>query len=295
MPVTALRTGDITAVDYRCGAGPADTPYTEVHERFSLSYVRRGSFGCRTRGRHFELVAGAFLIGFPGDEFMCMHDHHAGDECLSFQFSPHLVEMIDADTTVWRGGAAPPLAELMILGELAQRTAEGGTDLGLDEVGMLLAARFGVVLGRVEHGQLDATVRERRRSACAAEWIDAHSHESIDLQRTARQSGLSAFHFLRMFTKVVGVTPHQHLIRCRLRRAARRLLESEDPVIDVALDTGFNDLSNFTRTFHRAAGVSPRRFRLLARGKRNFLQAEISPLALPFLKTWKRRATFAIG
>ena len=52
-----------------------------------------------------------------------------------------------------------------------------------------------------------------------------------------------------------------------------RLLADEDiAVTDVAYDVGFGDLSNFVRTFHRAAGVSPGAFREAARGKRKILQ-----------------------
>ena len=88
-----LHDGAISAFDYRCEAVPADKPYAELHERYSLSYVRKGSFGCRCRGRLYELIAGSVLIGRPGDEYVCTHDHHAGgDECLSFHLSPGHVE-----------------------------------------------------------------------------------------------------------------------------------------------------------------------------------------------------------
>jgi AraC-like DNA-binding protein len=112
----------------------------------------------------------------------------------------------------------------------------------------------------------------------AALWIEAHSHESIELPDAAREAGLSAFHFLRVFAGVLGVTPHQYLVRCRLRHAARLLADDTRPITDVALDVGFADLSNFVRTFHRAAGVPPRRFRQAARGERKILQDR---LALP--------------
>jgi AraC family transcriptional regulator len=46
--------------------------------------VPKGSFGCRTRGRCFELVVGSILVGHPGDEFICTHDHVCGDEACHF-------------------------------------------------------------------------------------------------------------------------------------------------------------------------------------------------------------------
>src|SRR5262249_5918256 len=125
MPVTTvLSQGSIAAVDYRCTAGPNDTPYVEVHEGFSVSYVRKGSFGYRARGRSYELVAGSLLVGYPGDEFLCTHDHHVcGDECLSFRIAPELVESIGDRAEIWRTSGVPPLAELMVLGEVAQAVA----------------------------------------------------------------------------------------------------------------------------------------------------------------------------
>jgi hypothetical protein len=76
-----------------------------------------------------------------------------------------------------------------------------------------------------------------------------------------------------LFTRVVGVTPHQYLIRCRLRHAARLLAQDTQPVTAVAFDCGFGDLSNFVRCFGRAAGLSPLAFRRLAQGQRKILQA----------------------
>ena len=84
LATTVLRSASLRILDCRCTAGPGDEPFVEQHESFSVSYVRRGSFGYRTRGRSFELVAGSVLVGHLGDEFLCTHDHHVcGDECLS--------------------------------------------------------------------------------------------------------------------------------------------------------------------------------------------------------------------
>ena len=278
MPATTICQRDaITVVDYRCDAGPHDVPFTETHTDFSVSYVRTGSFGCRTRGRSFELVAGSVVVGHPGDEFMCTHDHHVcGDECLSFQFAPAAVEAVGAWTHVWRTGCVPPLPELMVLGELAQAAADDKSDVGVDEAGLVFAARFVEILSGRQQGRTDATARDRRRAIEAAVWIDTHAHEPLDLDSTARQAGLSAFHFLRLFARVVGVTPHQYLLRARLRRAARLLAEDARSITDVAFDSGFADLSNFVRTFHRAAGVSPRAFRRAAKGDRAVFQDRLA-------------------
>jgi AraC-like DNA-binding protein len=107
-------------------------------------------------------------------------------------------------------------------------------------------------------------------------WIDAHSHRPIGLEDAAGQAGISPFHFLRLFSAALGVTPHQYLVRSRLRHAARLLTGHDRSVTDVAYDVGFGDLSNFVRTFHRAAGTSPLRFRQASRGMRKIFQDRLA-------------------
>ena len=271
-----LQGKSISVRDFRCTAAPGDKPFAERFACHSISYVRKGSFGCHSRGRFFELVAGSILVGHPGDEYVCTHDHVCGDECLSFFLAPELVEAIGDRAEAWRIGSAPPLPELMVLGELAQAAACGRSDIGLDEVGQVFASRFVEVVSGRPHQPVATLARDRRRAVETALWIDAHSHQQIDLEQAAGQAGISPFHFLRLFSSVLGVTPHQYLVRSRLRHAARLLADNDIPVTDVAYDVGFGDLSNFVRTFHRAAGVSPRRFREGSRGMRKIFQERLT-------------------
>ncbi|MCE5232477.1 MAG: AraC family transcriptional regulator [Mizugakiibacter sp.] len=274
---TLFQSETLRVVDFRCDAGPDTRPYPEQHADFSMSYVRRGSFGYQSRGRACELVAGAVLVAHRGDEFTCTHDHHlCGDECLSFRFAPAAVEAIGGRGAIWRTGGVPPLPELMVLGELAQSVVGGGSDVGLDEVGLALAARLTDAVSGRPRAPVAVSARDRRRAVRAALWIDVHARQPIGLEDAAHEAGLSAYHFLRVFANVVGATPHQYLVRSRLRHAARLLSDDARPITDVAYDVGFGDVSNFVRTFRRAAGVSPRRFRQAARGERKFFQERLA-------------------
>ncbi|HEV8390623.1 MAG TPA: AraC family transcriptional regulator, partial [Dongiaceae bacterium] len=254
----------------------------------SISFVRKGSFGYRTRGKYFELVAGSVLVGRAGDDYVCSHDHVCGDECLSFQLAPELVEAIGDHRSIWSIGALPPVPELMVLAELADAAAARHSDVALDEAGLLMAARFVEVAGGATAAKSALSsrrlainpARDRRRAVEAALWLEHHAHQAIDLDTIARQAGLSPFHFLRLFARVLGVTPHQYLVRCRLRHAARLLADPVPSITDVALDVGFADLSNFVRTFRRAAGISPRAFRRCAKGERKILQERIAAYSL---------------
>src|ERR1700730_18493283 len=122
---TLLERDSISVSDFRCSAAPDDAPFVEQHCCHSVSYVRKGSFGCRSRGRFFELVAGSVLVGHPGDEYICTHDHVCGDDAFSFFLTRALGEATGGRADIGQSGAAPPLPELMVLGELAQAAADG--------------------------------------------------------------------------------------------------------------------------------------------------------------------------
>jgi AraC family transcriptional regulator len=93
--------------------------------------------------------------------------------------------------------------------------------------------------------------------------IESNPENSHTLASLARLAGLAPHHFLRTFEGLTGTTPHQYLLRIRLRRAAIRLRTAPDRIIDVALDCGFADVSNFNHAFRAEFGASPRVYRSL--------------------------------
>jgi len=54
---TLLQRPTVTVSEFRCTAEPGEKPFTELHRCHSISFVRKGSFGYRCRGRSYELVA----------------------------------------------------------------------------------------------------------------------------------------------------------------------------------------------------------------------------------------------
>jgi len=279
---TVLKPGPLTVVDYRCRSARREDPFAERHEVASVSFVRRGTFGYRCRGQSHELVAGSILVGRAGDEFVCTHDHHGGgDECLCFKLAPELAERLGPRPAAWQRSVLPPLAELMVLGELAQSAANGSSDVGLDEAGLELVSRCLELAAAASPEVIVPNAVLCRRALETALWLEENASEPIDLAAAAARASLSSYHFLRIFARVVGATPHQYLVRCRLRRAARQLSDDRASVTRVALDVGFNDVSNFIRTFRRAAGVTPLEFQARVRSRRRRGRAAAVPHVRP--------------
>lgn len=94
--------------------------------------------------------------------------------------------------------------------------------------------------------------------------IENDADTAQDLNQLARVARLSRYHFLRTFEELTGTTPHQYLLRVRLRRAAIRLRSEPTKISDIALESGFGDISNFNRAFRAEFGASPRTYRSVA-------------------------------
>ena len=121
---TLARHESISVIDFRC-----TTRVESTHSEASLSYVRSGSLRYRARGKTFDLVVGAILIGRPGVDYVCTHEGAGGGgECLSFRLGPALAELT-SDSAMCHVGCVPPIAELMVLGQLAQAAAKRKTDV----------------------------------------------------------------------------------------------------------------------------------------------------------------------
>ena len=96
--------------------------------------------------------------------------------------------------------------------------------------------------------------------------IGDHYTSDLKLAELARVAEMSSFHFAREFKRTTGTTPHQYLIKFRIERAKALLLDSEIPLVEVGLQSGFSHQSHFTRLFHKLTGTTPHSYRLMRQG-----------------------------
>jgi AraC-like DNA-binding protein len=250
--------------DIVCTCGPRDRSGEEQTSTSGIALVLSGSFVARNRHGTSLLGPGSLFLIEAGRCFACSHQHGEGDRCLSIKFAPELFERIAHDAGAkaeFEHNSLPPLRELSPLtarARMAMTRPDQMEEAALEMVGA--AIQLGGRLRRAgstpihHHGRMTEVLR----------YMAAHSAAPHKIAGLARMAHLSPYHFLRSFKATTGVTPHQWLLRARLRDAAERLVETNTPVTDIALDVGFEDLSNFTRSFRAEFDASPREFRLAA-------------------------------
>lgn len=103
----------------------------------------------------------------------------------------------------------------------------------------------------------------REQIAQSKRYIEEHLDATIPLNALAKACGYSPLYFHSIFTGIVGEGVKEYQRRLRLQRAATQLLFSETPLIDIALDAGYESQEGFSRAFKKRFSFSPLKFRKL--------------------------------
>lgn len=101
--------------------------------------------------------------------------------------------------------------------------------------------------------------------AQAIQYVQTHYGESFTMADLAAMARLSPYQFEQRIQKIFEITPRQFVQKVRMDAAVRRLHDTDDPIIEVALDCGYADQSAFSRQFKQTVGVSPAHYRRLSR------------------------------
>lgn len=93
------------------------------------------------------------------------------------------------------------------------------------------------------------------------DFIDEHLYEQHTIQEICRQFNINREKLQTGFHELVQSTVHAYIIRQRIERAARQLLESEDSIKAVALDSGYKKQRSFNKTFKTIYQMTPASYR----------------------------------
>ncbi len=98
---------------------------------------------------------------------------------------------------------------------------------------------------------------EEERIMLAIGYIEAHLTEELDNKTLSRIAGYSEYHFIRVFRKIVCLTPADYIRKRRISEIVRRIGAEKRPLSEIAFAFGFNSKENFTRAFKSEHGILP--------------------------------------
>ena len=228
---------------------------------YQINVVESGFFRLRYGRREWTLGARTVFIARPTDEYQYSHVWHLEpDTCLRVEFASamadELSEVFDDLPLV-----LPATNRLAWLQMQLERVGADDPELALESVTSEMIEAAESTTGPSAHlyrrGQLKWY---GDRIGAARELMQANPAARHSLWRLSSEVSMSPFQFARVFRELVGVSPHKYLVQLRLHRA-RDLLQSGASVTDACYAVGFNNLSHFVRSFHRAFGVAPSRMK----------------------------------
>jgi len=253
--------------DIVCAAGPLDRPFEERHTQTSIAIVVGGTFQYRSSTGRDLMTPGSFLLGNAGDSFTCGHEHGTGDRCIAFSYAPEFFErlarQIGTHSTRFKVPRLPPIRASAPLVAKASTMLGGIDPMAGEELSVEVAVQAMQIAHGIPRSRTGAAPSSLARVTRVVRMIENDADTAQDLNQLARLARLSRYHFLRTFEELTGTTPHQYLLRVRLRRAAIRLRSESTKISDIALESGFGDISNFNRAFRAEFGANPRTYRSL--------------------------------
>ena len=123
------------------------------------------------------------------------------------------------------------------------------------------------VIGKIPSRKKSTREELFRRLSLAKDYMDAHFNHALSLEKIGRVATLSPYHFIRMFKRVYGLTPHQYLTKERLNYAHYQIRNSQKTIGQICVDAGFENHSSFSRLFKSQFGAYPSALRSILRRK----------------------------
>lgn len=257
--IKVWRRDGLAGIEFRRGVAVSEPYPRHWHDEYQLCLVSDGGGELFYRGSRHGTPTGSLFIVHPGE----VHSNQTATGCSfrSIYIEPDLVrEMLGEFCT---GNDLPffwqaVMFDIDVIADylsLHYASENGSSSLERE----VLARRFlfrlilkgsGSRVNVSVAGDESASVRRVR------EYITEHHERSISLRELEQLTGLSPFHLTRVFSKTVGMPPHEFQTQVRVA-AAKRLIRKGHPIAEAAAAAGFADQSHFHRHFRRLMKITP--------------------------------------
>jgi AraC-like DNA-binding protein len=259
---------NIRRFDHAEGCAHHDSE-SELTQSVAVAFVERGSFDVLQSKHWWPFRESDVLVSTPGVVRRYRHDQEfPSDVCLSLSFASDVTELaLGKLPSKLLAPLVPSSSGTRFARAWMNSALRSGDSLFIENAAFHCACAFGPhSWNRSVHQS--GSFGHARRIRSAIESLLSSIAESRSLSSMAREVGMSPFHFARTFSELTGQSPHQYLLKLRLRHAATMLRDGAS-VTQSALDSGFENLSHFSRTFRRRFGVSPSSYRSVRPSSQN--------------------------
>ncbi|MER9053827.1 AraC family transcriptional regulator [Mesorhizobium sp. M0213] len=229
------------------------------HDTYAIGVTLYGVQRFRYRGQMHLSLPGQIIILHPDE----LHDGGAGTEdglrYRMLYLEPSL--MLDC-----LGGGSLPFVRNAVVTDRDLLSALGPLDQQLDEL-FVVDFMTQLMQSLARHaGQPAKPVAKTawRAASLARDYLEENVARIVRSDELEAITGLDRYALSRHFRATFSTSPHRFLLMRRLQRA-RRMIEADEPLAQIAIAAGFSDQSHFNRHFKKAFGVTPGRWSALTR------------------------------
>lgn len=229
------------------------------HDTWAIGVIEAGLLRLRTARGEWIGAPGTILAFAPGEI-------HSAEACSpeGYQYRMVYPESGLMRAIARHGAAEQPLFRVPVFtdDELAGALVRAHQPLMEGEWGAPAESRLVHALRALWHRHGGGDERavhhpgDLQKIECARDFLSTRFTRPVRLASIARECGVSSFQLIRVFQRVLGVSPYAYLVQMRVNRA-RDLLHQGVGVSEVAYSCGFSDQSHLTRVFKKAVGVPP--------------------------------------
>lgn len=234
------------------------------HDTYAIGVTLHGVQSFRYRGATNHSLPGQIIVLHPDE----LHDGGAGTEDGLRYRILYLEPSLILDCL---GGAALPFVRDAVVIDHAfcatLLSALGPLDQELDELFVTdFISQLTQSLAR-HAGQPAKPILKTawRAASLARDYLEENAEQSVRSEELEAITGLDRYALSRHFRAAFATSPHRFLVMRRLQRA-RRMIEANEPLAQIAIAAGFSDQSHFNRHFKKAFGVTPGRWSALIHG-----------------------------
>ncbi|MCH5325448.1 MAG: helix-turn-helix transcriptional regulator [Eubacterium sp.] len=241
------------------------------HTECELMIVRSGQFQLSTDGKEHilnegdcSLIMGGSLHGGVPDD--CIYDCLVFDMAALLKGCPECTAAIQPmlshekkfSAVFKKDSATASYAKAAIDAMIAQDTGYEFFVMGnlFSMLGSAVATDDISVQNEVAVGDMKKIKKFKK----VLSYIEEHYREPITLADMAKQCGMNRNYFCRAFKEYTSKTPVEYLNYYRIESACEQIIGTDDKLIDIAMNCGFNDYSYFIKVFKNHKGLTPRDF-----------------------------------
>ena len=233
--------------------------YRESYDSILLMYIRRGSMTLLLDGRSIPVSPGSFVL------VDCYQPHAYGSveeyECLWLHFDGITARKWYHSIVGHHGNVIAPADPYPAFRKLEDIFLTFHTGKPVNEALISQSIHDILTLFLLDPRAENAAPSRVTASETAIAYIRDHFSDEISVEQLAGLVNISPYHFIRVFKRETGLTPHKYLFNTRLNAAKYLLIHSSLSLKEICLRTGFSCESVFCTAFKKHLGMTPMQYR----------------------------------